>query len=122
MNHIIHWVVISTTNIFRAKYFYSTLLDIEMNIIQVMCMRTAFFPHAANSQSGGCLMEGPYYIPSDKGSIIYLNVGKNLQQALKRVETAGGSVILPKTAIEKNRFMAHFLDTEGNKVGLYSKK
>lgn len=122
MSNIIHWVEIPTVKIERAATFYATLLDIEMNIMEAMGMKTAFFPHTSTSQSGGCLMEGPMYQPSAQGIIIYLNAGDDLQTGLDKVKVAGGSIVLPKTAIGENGFMAHILDTEGNKIGLYSKK
>ena len=37
-----------------------------------------------------------------------------------RVGNAGGNVIMPKSGIGENGFIALFLDTEGNKIGLYS--
>jgi uncharacterized protein len=39
---------------------------------------------------------------------------------LGRVENAGGKVILLKTAIGNNGFIALFIHTEGNKVGFHS--
>jgi predicted enzyme related to lactoylglutathione lyase len=39
---------------------------------------------------------------------------------LSRVEAAGGSVVMPKTSIGENGYMAIFLDTEGNRVALHS--
>mgnify|MGYP001160676600 FL=1 len=122
MQNSIHWVEIPTTNIERAVGFYNNLLSIEMKVMEVMSMKTAFFPHTAETQSGGCLMQGPNYIPSDKGTLIYLSAGEDLQTALDRVDAAGGTIVLPKTSIGANGFMAHILDTEGNKVGLYSKQ
>ena len=122
MQNSIHWVEIPTTNIERAVGFYNNLLSIEMKVMEVMSMKTAFFPHTAETQSGGCLMQGPNYIPSDKGTLIYLSAGENLQTALDRVDDAGGTIILPKTSIGANGYMAHILDTDGNKVGLYSKQ
>ena len=122
MQNSIHWVEIPTTNIERAVGFYNNLLSIERKVMEVMSMKTAFFPHTAETQSGGCLMQGPNYIPSDKGTLIYLSAGENLQTALDRVDDAGGTIILPKTSIGANGYMAHILDTEGNKVGLYSKQ
>jgi predicted enzyme related to lactoylglutathione lyase len=54
---------------------------------------------------------------------IYLNGGDDLSVMLGRVEPAGGKVIFPKTLIsEDNGFFAIFADTEGNAVGLWSKK
>jgi len=122
MQNSIHWVEIPTTNIERAVGFYNNLLSIEMKVMEVMSMKTAFFPHTAETQSGGCLMQGPNYIPSDKGTLIYLSAGENLQTALDRVDAAGGTIVLPKTSLGANGYMAHILDTEGNKVGLYSKQ
>lgn len=122
MQNSIHWLEIPTTNIERAATFYSNLLSIEMKIMKAMGMKTAFFPHTSETQSGGCLMHGPYYAPSDKGTIVYLNAGNNLQPVLDMVEAIGGAIFLPKTSLGPNGIMAHILDSEGNKVGLYSKK
>ena len=122
MSNTIHWIEIPTNNIERAATFYNTVLDIDMKVKEAMGMKTAFFPHTAETQTGGCLMQGPNYEPTDKGTIIYLNGGEDLQPALERVAKAGGKIILPKTSLGQNGFMAHFLDTEGNKMGLYSKK
>ena len=48
--------------------------------------------------------------------------GEDLSVPLARVEKAGGKILLPKTAIGENGFMAHFLDTEGNKIAFHSMK
>ena len=38
-----------------------------------------------------------------------------------RIEGAGGKVVMPKTQITPEiGYMAFFMDTEGNKVGLHS--
>ena len=122
MSNIIHWIEIPTKDIERATTFYSTVLNIKMKIHAAMGMKTAFFPHNDPAHSGACLIQGPNYQPSSKGAIIYLNGGEDLQPALDRVEAAGGKIVHPKTSIGQNGFMAHFLDTEGNKMGLHSKK
>ena len=93
-----------------------------MHVMEGMGMKTAFFPADMENGIGGCLMEGQGYEPSPKGSLIYLNGGENLSVPLSKVEAAGGKILLPKTAIGKNGFMAHFTDTEGNKIGLHSMK
>ena len=50
-----------------------------------------------------------------------LNGGDDLAVMLARVEPAGGSIVVPKTEIGNGfGFFAHFLDTEGNKIGLHS--
>ena len=62
------------------------------------------------------------YEPTNKGSLVYLNGGEDLSVPLSKVEAAGGKILLPKTALGPNGFMAHFTDTEGNKVGFHSMK
>jgi predicted enzyme related to lactoylglutathione lyase len=40
--------------------------------------------------------------------------------SLGKVEAAGGKVLMDKISIGENGFIAFFLDTEGNRVGLHS--
>jgi len=54
--------------------------------------------------------------------MVYLNGGDDLDVPLGRVEKAGGKILLSKTSIGENGFIAHFTDTEGNKVSLHSMK
>jgi predicted enzyme related to lactoylglutathione lyase len=43
-----------------------------------------------------------------------------IAETLARVPAAGGTVVLPKTEIGPHGFIAHILDTEGNRIGLHS--
>lgn len=120
MASALNWFEIPVTNLERAKKFYETILGAEMPLMDAMGMRSAFFPVDPQSgEMGGCLIEGQGYIPSDTGTIVYLNGGKDLSVQLDRVEGAGGKILLPKTAIGPHGFMAYFQDTEGNKIGLH---
>jgi predicted enzyme related to lactoylglutathione lyase len=74
-----------------------------------------------NGGVGGGLVQGDGYVPTAQGINVYLNGGDDLNSVLRKVEAAGGKVVLPKTSIGENGFMAFFLDTEGNKVGLHSR-
>lgn len=123
MKNAINWFEIPVKNIDKAKNFYATILGADMQVMEAMGMKTSFFPaDLENGNIGGCLMEGEGYVPSPEGSIVYLNGGEDLSVPLSKVEAAGGKINLPKTAIGKNGFMAHFTDTEGNKVGFHSVK
>jgi predicted enzyme related to lactoylglutathione lyase len=70
---------------------------------------------------GGAIVHGDGGVPSKQGTIVYLSGGDDLAPMLARVEKAGGSIVVHKTEIG-NDFgcFAHFVDTEGNKVGLHS--
>jgi predicted enzyme related to lactoylglutathione lyase len=52
---------------------------------------------------------------------VYLTATPNLDAVLARVEAAGGSVVIGKTALpgEMGAY-AHVRDTEGNTVGLHA--
>ncbi len=58
--------------------------------------------------------------PSMEGVVLYLNGDPDLDNVLNKVEGAGGKVVMPKVSIGDNGFMAFFIDTEGNKMGLHS--
>jgi hypothetical protein len=75
-----------------------------------------------NGGVGGGLAQGEGFEPSDKGTVVYLNGGADLSLPLSRVEQAGGKIVMPKTSIGENGFMAHFIDTEGNRVAFHSMK
>ena len=123
MKNAINWFEIPVKNFNRAKTFYETILNTKMQPMEAMGMKSAFFPADLEKGSiGGCIMEGQGYEPTNKGSLVYLNGGEDLSVPLSKVEAAGGKILLPKTAIGPNGFMAHFTDTEGNKVGFHSMK
>ena len=59
--------------------------------------------------------------PGATGSTVYLKAGTDLSDALKRVPTAGGKVLHPKTFIKEGwGYFAIILDSEGNSMGLQS--
>ena len=122
MKNAINWFEIPVNNFSNAKTFYEAILGAEMQVMEMPEMKSAFFPADLQNGIGGCIMEGQGYEPSNKGSVIYLNGGDDLSVPLSKVEKAGGKIVMPKTAIGQNGFMAHFEDTEGNRVALHSMK
>jgi predicted enzyme related to lactoylglutathione lyase len=122
MKNAINWFEIPVKDLNKAKAFYETVLGAKLQVMEAMGMKSAFFPADLQNGIGGCLMEGQGYEPSAKGSLVYLNGGDDLSVPLSKVEAAGGKILLPKTAIGPNGFMAHFTDTEGNKVAFHSMK
>jgi predicted enzyme related to lactoylglutathione lyase len=116
----LNWFEISVTDVARAKKFYETIFEIEMFTMDMMGMQMVMFP-SESPKSGGALVKSPDHKPSTEGSVIYLNGNPNLQLVLDKIENAGGKVTLQKTNIgEENGFMAFFIDTEGNLVGVHS--
>ena len=123
MANALNWFEIPVKNFQRAKSFYETVLSIEIHSMPHPSHKYGVFPaDVENGKVGGGIVEGEGYEPAINGSLIYLNGGEDLTTPLSRVEKAGGKIILPKTSIGNNGFMAHFLDTEGNKVAFHSMK
>ena len=59
-------------------------------------------------------------VPQDNGTLVYLFTGDDLAPVLARVPAAGGTVAMPRTSIGEHGFIALFIDSEGNRVGLHS--
>jgi len=121
MKNAINWFEIPATDYERAKKIYNTLLGIEIADMPMPEGKYGMFPYDNdNNGVGGGLIQMAGATPSADGITIYLNGGDDLSAPLARVEAAGGKVLMPKTDIGENGFMAQLLDTEGNKVALHS--
>jgi predicted enzyme related to lactoylglutathione lyase len=120
----LNWFEISVADISRAKKFYETIFGIEMREQEMMGMKMAFFPAGdMNGKVSGSLVQSPSHKPSADGAKIYLNGNPDLENALSKIEAAGGKVVMPKTKISDDiGYMAFFVDTEGNAVALHSNK
>ena len=117
----LNWFEISVVDFDRAKKFYETIFDIQMPDTVMMGMRMAFFPsEPGNGKASGALVQSEMHKPSVDGAKIYLNGNPDLNNALSKVEDAGGKIAMPKTPIGEFGFMAFFIDTEGNSVALHS--
>ncbi|HYD22385.1 MAG TPA: VOC family protein [Flavipsychrobacter sp.] len=120
MKNSINWFEIPVTDFERAKEFYGKLFDAEIQVMPHPEYKYGMLPGDMQNGVSGGIVQGPGFEPSDKGPLIYLNGGDDLSGPLSRVEAAGGKIILPKTSIGPNGFMAHFIDSEGNKMALHS--
>jgi len=123
MTNAINWFEIPAKNFERAKVFYEKLFNAEIQVMPHPEMKYGFLPcDMQNGGVGGGLVEGEGFEPSMNGTVVYLNGGDDLSVPLSKVEAAGGKILMPKTSIGENGFMAHFIDTEGNRVALHSMK
>jgi predicted enzyme related to lactoylglutathione lyase len=119
MSNALNWFEIPAADFDRATKFYGTILAAKLEAVDMgPDYQMAMFP--SEEGVGGAIMAGEGYAPSTAGSLVYLNGGEDLTTVLDRVEAAGGQIVAPKTEIGENGFVAYFIDSEGNRVGLHS--
>ena len=120
LKNFVNWFEIPAHDLPRAVAFYNHIYDVEMQTTEMNGYAMALFP--ADKGIGGAVVQGQGCVPSDTGTLVYLNGGKDLLDVLGRVEDAGGRVVLGKTQISDDvGYFAIFIDTEGNKLALHSK-
>ncbi|MEY2829897.1 MAG: hypothetical protein RIQ33_1755 [Bacteroidota bacterium] len=123
MANALNWFEIPAKNFDRAKSFYENVLGITIETMPHPMYKYGIFPAGMEKgEVGGGLVQGEGFEPSTTGAVIYFNGGEDLSIPLSRIEKAGGKIVMPKTSIGGNGFMAQFIDTEGNRVALHSMK
>ncbi len=118
----LNWFEIPTVDLDRATKFYQTIFDCELIPMDLANgLRMRMFPIEGETTGGAICHHPDFYKPSTDGVVVYLNGNPDLQVALDRIEDAGGKVLMPKTEISAEYgFMALFMDSEGNRVGLHN--
>ncbi|MDR3772892.1 MAG: VOC family protein [Terracidiphilus sp.] len=121
MNKTISWFEIPALDLKRASAFYEQILAVTLNHGDMGPTSLAVFPYDRDHSTGGTLITGTGFKPSIEGSVLYLNAGESLDAVLARIAPAGGTIVLPRTELPPGMgAYAHFLDTEGNRVGLHA--
>lgn len=123
MQHAISWFEIPSTNLERSTKFYETIFNVQLIPMDTPNIKMRLFPLEDMTGVGGAVVDsGGFHKPSvTDGPLIYLNGNPDVQNVLDKVETAGGKIMVPKTEISPEYgYMAVFIDTEGNRIGLHS--
>ena len=116
------WFEIPVTDLARATKFYESTLGVALAQREMGPTRMAMFPvHHGGPGSAGALVKEDGYTPAAVGSVIYLEVD-DIEAALSRVQSSGGSTILPKTSVGPFGFVAQFKDSEGNRVAFHAER
>ena len=118
MKNTITWFEIPVSDMSRAKKFYEEVLDTQLTDMPMPGIEMMSFPMEPGSVSG-TLVKHDNYQPSMAGTRIYFDCD-DITGTLGRAESAGASIVMPKTDIGDNMgHMAMFTDTEGNIVALH---
>lgn len=124
MKSAISWFEIPSKDLDRAAKFYEKIFGISLIPMDLPDIKMRMFPveDQMTDIGGAVVYSKGFHNPSaTDGPLIYLNGNPDVQQVLDKVEAAGGSIMVPKTEISPEYgFMAVFIDTEGNRIGLHS--
>lgn len=116
----VHWFEIPALDFDRAVKFYASVFQGDLSIMNLPDRQMALMPPGANPEGDvnpfGSILHTENFKPSDDGSVIYLDPMGSIDDALKRVEQAGGTITHPKQEIGAG-YLACFTDTEGNTLG-----
>ncbi len=115
----VNWFEIPVNDLAKAKTFYEKVLGVELTESEMGPNKMAWFPMEMGATgSAGTLIKGDGYKPSHDGSLVYINVDK-IDPTLEAINNAGGKMLMPRMDIGQHGFIAHFEDTEGNRVALH---
>lgn len=119
MCKFISWVEIPANDFERAVKFYETVFEIDLDVNDFGTEKMACFPNGE-----GAISFAPDFKPSKNGVLISFNAGNKMETALQKIKDFGCEIIQGKTKIEAEGrgFFAVFIDSEGNRVGLYGDK
>ncbi|MGB1309995.1 MAG: VOC family protein [Leucothrix sp.] len=115
----INWFEIPVSDMARAVSFYEHIMQVSFQQESMNGMDMAIFPYEDKSVTGA-LVAAPFLSPSETGSVVYLNAEGMLDDVLARAAEKEAAIPLPKMDIGENGFIAHIMDSEGNRIGLHS--
>jgi uncharacterized protein len=106
----------------RAMKFYTEALGwrlMDMPQMDYVMAVTAAVDENQRPKEPGAINGGMFQRPKEAPHpTIYVDV-ESVDDAIKKVEAAGGRVVTPKTPIPGMGAYARITDTEGNVIGLY---
>ena len=115
MKNAVNHCELPVTDLERAATSYELLLGKRLRREIFGGLPYALFPHEEPGVSAALVQDPRRSVGG--GALVYLNADGELDAILARAEAAGMSIVLPKTAIGPEGFIALLRDTEGNTIG-----
>jgi predicted enzyme related to lactoylglutathione lyase len=122
MRKVVHFEI-PADDVERAKQFYGTIFGWQLQDMPEMgytVVRTtdvdeqSQMPTTPGAINGGMMQRSP----ETPAPVLTIDVD-SVEDALKQVESGGGSVVRPRTEIPGMGAFAYFKDPEGNTLGLW---
>ncbi len=129
------WFEIPALDFYRAITFYKKVFGFTINVMDFNGIKHGIFSFSEGQTTGAIIEIGEKEIKG--GSVLFFDGNPSISDFEKKIISSGGQILLNKTLIKNqtsshssvipNNFIdgksigyfAYFLDTEGNKMGLY---
>ena len=120
MKNAIMWFEIPTVDFERAVKFYKNIVKWEFTMDDSMWMKMAFFPYDRMEWVWWALINTTSIKPTKDWITVYFDAWKSIDDMVSLVAKNWWKMIMPKTSIWKEMwFIAQFIDTEWNRIGLH---
>lgn len=120
--NVVGWFDIYVSDMSRAKKFYETVFNVELHDLPVEWGKQSLFPFSQDHPNiSGALVENQEMAQKGNSTVVYFETEECTAEEQK-IREAGGQVIRPKMSIGEFGFVSMFIDSEGNTVGLHSRK
>lgn len=124
MNSVVHFEI-PADNLERAEKFYQNAFEWGIQkiplpngenyiIVTTVATDEKQMPKEVGAINGGMMKR----TPDMKGPVIVINV-PNVEEHLKKIESAGGKVIMSVQKVMEMGLYARIEDTEGNVIGIW---
>lgn len=120
MKRLVSFFEIPAADFTRAVKFYEAVFGVELACMDCETEKMAFFPEEDGLCPGAISFADSFKPAKEGGVLVSLNID-NIDTATQKIVANGGTVIIPKTAIQADRegWFCTFKDSEGNQVGLH---
>ena len=117
------WAEIAVIDMNRAISFYQQHFNVSFKRETVADIEMAILETQSPEDVSIGLVKHQMMQPSMDGSTIYLHLSDTLSPLMAKLAQAGVAILLPATPIKDGEcgYIGLFADSEGNKVGLWSK-
>lgn len=131
----IRWFEIPARDFHRATVFYSKVFGIKINTVELNGIKHGIFMLNDGQINGAIVDNGDTEIKG--GTVLFFDGSPSLSDVESKIKANGGQILVSKTLIKDEAedgtsilpenfidgsrlgYFAYFLDTEGNKMGLY---
>ena len=122
MDKVVHFEI-PAEDTARAREFYGSVFEWNLQPMQgydyTMALTTAVDPKTQMPTEPGAINGGIRQRSAETPTPVIVISVDSIDQTLKKIESEGGSTVMPRTEMGGMGAYAYFKDSEGNVIGLW---